>query len=480
MSIEGSHPDRFGEIPGSDDTTSTPGTESRALALPDRVDLVLRALERFGEEPAEPKWFSAAPKPRPRLFNRYWRALGMYKWIIAGVTAASALCGLGYVALQAPSYQAHTLIGTVDYEVNGTGDAQAELLENRTLRERTAGKIVAARPDWTRLIQKTAEGVSVRTKPEHGLVEISCSSPNPQLAAQYANVLAKEFIDERFATRVLGGQPAYAWIEQRLDRLRDEIDGAEKQMGMPAGPESGVAQGVSDQTLRELEKQYALVQLEDNARRAKLEISRHAPPESLPEVFDDDAIKADNRNLADLKRQLAGLKASFAPEYPQIHRIEAQISETEAEISRRAALIVDRLRGDAEVATARENSLARYIRDQKAHMADKTGSARNAALERRRKTYLDLYTALALRLQDAQVSTLLRSSFVVIDPASPPNEVIRGNVTNAPLTAMFIGFFGSVAFVFIRTAQDPTFVVLKGMRNQVGGFRRSSRGRFQS
>ena len=132
------------------------------------------------------------------------------------------------------------------------------------------------------------------------------------------------------------------------------------------------------------------------------------------------------------------------------------------------------------MATARENSLARYIGAQKAHLANKTGSARNEALERRRKTYLDLYTALALRLQDAQVSSLLRSSFVVIDPASPPKDVFRGNVTNAPLTAMFIGFFGSMTFVFIRTAQNPTFVVLKAARSQVSGFRMNSHGPVQS
>jgi uncharacterized protein involved in exopolysaccharide biosynthesis len=423
----------------------------------ERLELLIQRIEQLEAPRPFVLPYALAPRRKHRRSSAYWRALRLRGWFIAGTAAASTLCGVGWALHQTPAYEARTVIQAADSA--GPDAARAGILENAMLRERIARKILAVRPDWQGLVDQTARGLSVQVQPGRGLVEIACHSPEPHLAAQYANMLAAEFIGQQLEAGLSAPQPAHDLFAARLYQLGSRIDDVDRELSEAPAPAPTLITAVANDELFQLQAEASRAEADRIARSVHYDLTRRVSTETLPEVLDDSAIRADVATLSDLRRQLADLNASFTPEYPQIRRIEAQMAALEDDIARRKSLIVERLRNEVTIARTTEDTLARELTSKKAAAASESDrNARYEALRSGRDNDRQLYSALEEQVQNARVSMALRSTFIVTDPATPPNKPAHRDYLGAPLGGLLAGLFGSVAIVLIRTARNPASV----------------------
>lgn len=415
------------------------------------------------------------PAPRgadqqQRPYSKYRRALRLGKWGILGCGVAGGIFGLAWSLTRTPVYEARTLIEVIEAAKPRPAISYEAMVRGDGLRRRTSAKVLAARSDWSSLIESTASRVGVQWMPAEHLIQITCRSADSELAAQYANTLAAEFIDQRLETGWDSTQHAGEWLSGRLGRLQSKLEGEDLELQRAAELNADGSSSTAAQRLRQTQAEASRAQADRVAAQAKYELALHAPQESLPEVLDDDALRAGRRNLADLRRQVADLNASFTPEYPSIRRLQAQIASIESDIANASARIIERLKNDLTAARKRESLLSAEVANQSAALTDRAAlAARTEALRRTADQDRQLYTSLTERVKADQISTALEAvRFRIADAAPVPKVRAARDFATAPLLGLLSGLSVGILLATLRAARDRSVGMPGDMQRCLG------------
>src|SRR5262249_38135785 len=130
--------------------------------------------------------------------------------------------------------------------------------------------------------------------------------------------------------------------------------------------QNGGAQNLSEDKLKLLQNQLLTASAERITKQSVWESSQNRPTESLPSRIDSGPMAAYQTKLADLRRELADLSATFTPSHYRTQRVQAQIDELEKERAKERANIISRIRIEYEATLKRENELRRAY-DEQAH-----------------------------------------------------------------------------------------------------------------
>jgi uncharacterized protein involved in exopolysaccharide biosynthesis len=191
-----------------------------------------------------------------------------FKAMIAMLAITGALGGAAVSKIQSPLYRSHVWLDIQHIndsfldmrDVSPTANAgsgqelqtQARVLQSETLRRRAiasltgkTGSHATAVPGVARELRRApydpesvrtvAESVQVRTSESDRIVEVTCQSVNPQLAADFANALSDEFIKEGSEWRSAGAEGTAGWLNQQLQSLRSRLQQSEEQLQTYAG-----------------------------------------------------------------------------------------------------------------------------------------------------------------------------------------------------------------------------------------------------
>jgi len=435
-----------------------------ADSQPDPAVLRPRYVDYGLEEPA-------AGVPRGSLLE-YWRILRQRKGAVAIFGCLGILAGVLYTLPQTPVYQARTTIEIQGLNEdflhmrdlsptsgNAPGDpgtdlqTQVRILQTRALLNRVIQKLslekkpLVANPNrleaWCNALGITsaragdgresalraiAASLHVRAQVNTRLIEILCDSTNPQVAAEFANALAAEFIEQNLEARWQATQHTGTWLTRQMEDVKIKLEKSEDALQAYAR-ETGLVftqekDNVADQKLKRLQDELSKAEAERITRQSRYELATRAAADSLGEVLDDGSLKDLQGKLTDLRRQLAELSSSFTSEHYRVKRVEAQIATLEASLETARANILSRIRNDFESAQRREKLLAA---DYSASVQVVTAQADKVThyniLKREVDTSRQLYESLLQRVKEAGIASALRASNVrVVDPAVPPVE----------------------------------------------------------
>jgi len=459
--------------------------------------------------PAHGTWYydlSAAPED-PGLESggllEYWRIIQRRKGAVILITALGLVAAVLFTLPQTPVYQARTVLEiqgiNQDFmhmrEVNPTESTgynpeydvqtQVRLLEGKTLEDRVIDKLdLAARPAatsasrlaaWRKALGLSAPkssgktraarlgiDIKVRAQTNTRLIEITCDSTDPRLAAAYANTLTGEFIEQSLEGRWQAAQRTTEWLTRQLDDQKINLEKSEealqayaRQAGLIFTQEKD---NVAEQKLKQVEDELGRAQADRIAKQARYELTAHSGPDSLAEILDDANLKDAQSKLTDLRRQQADLAAIYTPSHFKVKRVEAQVVELESAIVRARANILARIKSDYEAAVRREKLLSDSSSGQTKSL---TGQAEAIAhyniLKREVDTNRQLYDNLLQRVKEAGVASALRASNIhVADAAEVPESPYKPSLFTNTAVGLLTGLFFGIAFVVFRERADRT------------------------
>ena len=284
----------------------------------------------------------------------YFRICWRNNWIVGLIAFSGFVFALLVSLPQQPMYRAQAAVEIQDANENflnkgfdssssGNGDTaetsfqtQIRLLRTESLLERVADKLhmhgrpgkndskpsflrsilplpkAAVMPERERLLQQIAQNLTVRVSGQTRVVEILYESPDPALAANFANTLVNEFIEQSQEVRWRSTQRTGEWLTRQLAAMKIKLEQSEAQlqaMAKASGlmPDSGKG-SIEDAKLRQLEDELSKAQAARLDRQSKLELASQSSAESLPEILDDPTIRDYTLKLTDLRRQFAELE----------------------------------------------------------------------------------------------------------------------------------------------------------------------------
>jgi succinoglycan biosynthesis transport protein ExoP len=421
------------------------------------------------------------------------RILGRHK-------ASLAVCALlfGVIAFlitrsQRPIYQARASIELQDmnvalpsisrsaqepqtYAVLSDLPTQIRILQSQTLASSALAKLRAATPAADYGPQQEAElktvanSMSIRSPGDSRVIEVLVDSPNPRLAADYANTLASEYIDQNTDQRLKLNRRTADWLARQVDEMRRKLESSEHDLqayAQRAGllftgntPGRG-ANSVSEETLRQRQLSLSAATAERALKQARNQVATGSPPEALPEVLDDPHLRGLRTQITDLQRQVADLSAVYTSEFPKIKRLQAEIQLLERSFERERAAVIEKVRNEYQEAIERERLLLNDYVDQTKVVTDQSEKAiQYQILARAVDNNRLLYDAMLRRINESGIDAALKASSIrLLDPATVPAVPYKPNISINTAVGVLFGLFAGAVAVIVRARSDRSIKV---------------------
>lgn len=447
-------------------------------------------------------------RPQPGSVLDYWGLLWRSKALFAGYVMAGLVVALGILCTQSRVYRARTTLEVQDLNRNfvdmklaspvsdSSEDAftdvqtQIKILESQTLIASALSKANihsaadlnpqpgaiahlagvlntgGADSEHETLPELAGKNLKVTVAGQTRIVEITFDAPRPELAASFANALTSEFIEQNTQARWQMNRQTSEWLGGQLTDLRNKLQDSESALGDYARKQSLIytadQQTVSEEKLRQLQAELSRAQADRMEKQSRFEIARTATPETLPEVLNDNNLRALETSLTDLRRKEAEMEVTFTADYSQTKKVHAEILALEEAIKQKRAEIVSRIANELSEAQRREQLLTAAYTDQTLRVTnDSQKSIQYDVLKREVDTNRQIYEAMLQRVKESTIAEAIRASNVrIIDPATPPHRPYKPNFPlGSAAGLLFGGMFGVVAIVLrARTdssVQDP-------------------------
>ena len=298
---------------------------------------------------------------------------------------------------------------------------------------------------------------SFDARPVNGtrLIELSCDSTSPQMASQFINAMATEFVEETARSRSQNSQKTNEWLSAQIEETKIKLQEAEGRLQEYAKNSgnlfAGQASTLDDSKLKQLQDELAGIQADRIAKQARYEMASKSAPGSIPEVLDNDALRNYQTEIADLKRQKALLETTLTPTNPKVQKVSAQLSVLEESLRKEAADMLGRIRTDYESAQRREKLLASAYAAQSQRVGSIAGkSAEYNSLKREVDTAQQMYQSLLVQASQADVNSSLPINPVrLVEPSTPPALPYKPrpilNITFGVIAGLFLT--GGIVFL---------------------------------
>lgn len=442
------------------------------------------------------------PTPaQPNGLLEYWRMASSYKGILSAFALAGALGGFLIGLPKTPLYRARTSLEvlelnedfmnmkqtnpltTTDYSYDTSeSQTQVKILESDALLKRTIrdlhgdnkpGAILtdSAEPAWRsflhvpvpgqvnhrqQLLGEAAASRSVRVTPRTRILELSIDSADPKLAADFANTLANEYIEESQETRWRSSQKTSEWLATELNNTRLKLEKSENALQQYA-QSSGLVftdpqTNIADQKLQQIQGELSAATADRITKQSRFELAQNAPPDSLPDVLDNSALRQIAAKLNELRVELANLRATYSPEYSKTQKVEAEIATLQTAFDASRSNILARIKNDYQEAMRKERLLSStYDTQTRVVVGQSEKAIQYNILKREADSNRQLYDTMLQHLKESTVASALRTSNVrVLDEAEVPTVPFSPNFKVNTILGFVVGLIIGSGFILLR------------------------------
>jgi polysaccharide biosynthesis transport protein len=322
------------------------------------------------------------------------------------------------------------------------------------LREMRSGLSLAA---WS-LKAKSVTGTRI--------IAISTESTIPEIASNFVNTLAVEYIAQNTQQRSTTTQKTSQWLESQLEETKVKLEEAEgrlqafqKQSGIVFG---GVGEQQESQNtlastkLRSLTSDLASIQQERITKQAKfdavMDMIKKGTPELIPEIGDNLLLRSLQTKLAEDKKQYNDLIARYTATNPKVTVVQQEMDEIQAQLKRESDAIVQRIRNDYEQALNRESYLKKAYTAEAASMTGEQDKAAQYSLLRREvQIYQQTLSLMLAQVNQASVVAAVPANNIrVLDMAFPSGMPYKPDPTNFLTVGTIVGIGIGFGLVFLK------------------------------
>ncbi|MDD5223823.1 MAG: polysaccharide biosynthesis tyrosine autokinase [bacterium] len=437
----------------------------------------------------------------------YWRIILKHRWTIAAFFTVIVVVVTVGSFLTEPVYRATAqilierespkVLGLPEVMNLNTADkdyyqTQYEMLKSRSLAERTVTALdLIHHPEFARKEKKTSEDAPANKTPADSLtaptwllnaflnrviiepvknsrlVNVGFEAKDPALAARSANTLAEQYIRQNLDLHSRLSQQASEWLWQEIRDQRKKLEESESALQNYKVTQGIIAieekETITPQKLAELNTELISVQnqrveLETKCHQIDALIARNGSPESIPEVINNSFIQNLKAQESKLIQDRAELSSKFGPKHPQMIRLTSELETIQGQIKSEEDKIITSIRGQFQVAQAREKNLKGAFEAQKNEALDLSRkSVQYNILKREVDTNSQMYDRLMQRLRETSISEQIETTNIrIVDRAEEPKKPIRPKKQTNILLAALIGLSLGIGLAFFFEYLDTS------------------------
>lgn len=218
-----------------------------------------------------------------------------------------------------------------------------------------------------KVIDAVLQNLAVSNPPRSYTLNLSFESVDPKKAARVVNRLADLYLVDQLEVKFEATQRANEWLNERVAQLRSKVRSSEEAAQQFRERHQLVqtrSEGlVNEQQLAQINTQLVTAktelariearqrQIEQNVREGRIEES------GLLEVLQSPLIQRLKEQESEVQRDRAELATRYGPKHPKMLNVQAELADIKDKIAFEIDKIVASIRGEAEVAKIRVQTL---------------------------------------------------------------------------------------------------------------------------
>lgn len=322
-------------------------------------------------------------------------------------------------------------------------------------------------PEITDPLQVMQEGLetaygSFNARPvnQTRLIELSCDSTSPQMAAQFINTMASEFMSEAMLSRSQSSQKTNEWLASQIEETKLRLQEAEQReqdfVKLTGNMFASASGTLDDSKLQQLQSELSTIQASRIAKQTQYEIAAKGSPETLADLLHDSELSGIQSSILDLTRERAALLTTLGPQHTRVQKIDAQLSTLRASLREKTANTLARLKNDYEAGRRQEELLAAAYSAQLRRVSSISGkTAENNGLKREVETLRQMYQGLTVQANQAGMSTSVPvNPLRLVEPATPPTLPYSPRPILNMGFGLISGLFLTIGVAFLREKLD--------------------------
>ncbi len=337
-----------------------------------------------------------------------------------------------------------------------------------------------------RIFKTFTRNLKVKSLGGTRLIEVHFLNPDPQIAADVANLLVKDLQEQDFRTRFAATAQVSDWLQKELSDLKSQVTTSQEQLNH-VQKEAGILG--SDETnnvvmtkLEELNQQLTQAEANRILKEAVYKLAKSGNPETISSIAGtgmtgSGAVNTNAMALidtlrgqeAELKVQYAQASAKFGSAYPLLRQLQTQLAQVDESIQAEIAKLAARSENDYLAAKHSEGMLRDLFEIQKAEanrLNDK--AVQYTILKQDVESSRRLYDDLLGKLKEGGVLAGLHSTnIVVLDPARTAAEPARPIYLLNLGLGFGLGLFGGIVLAFVRDGLDDTLFTPEDVEENV-------------
>lgn len=478
--------------------------QNQAELLPNGTTVVPEGEARGYYEPSQPSALS--------VVEHAWAALLNHRNLVIGIILATLALGVLATFLATPQFTSKIRLevlpdSPIATSVEGQRDkelinelsfynTQYSLLKSDSLAERVvrAGNLTNDKSFLAAFKLEVPEGAMTSTQRQDvarsaknilldllevspvrssSLVDVSFSTPSPELSAKLANLWGQQFLQATIDRRFAATSDARSYLETRLEALRQNLETSERSL-INYGTNKGIVtiSSETDGDGRTRNQTLVATDIRDvSASLSKARESRIAAEADLANsttgVTSQNAQTIGNlrQKRAETAAELARKQTTFADDYPEIVSLRAQVATLDRAIGDEAGRATRGTREAYNAAVRRERELQSEMDGllQKYNVQQRD-SIEMAILQREVDSNRQLYEGLLQRYKEIGVAGVGTNNISVVDRALPAEKPSTPILWLNILISLIVGTGLAAGAIFglekidssIRDPQDVT------------------------
>jgi uncharacterized protein involved in exopolysaccharide biosynthesis len=165
------------------------------------------------------------------------------------------------------------------------------------------------------------------------LIELSCESTSPDVAAQFLNAMAQEFVEDTSHSRIQTAQKTSEWLAAQIEETKARVQEAEEKLRDFVAASGNVFAGadatLDDTKLAQLKGELARIQSERIARQTRYELTLKNHARLARRSARRSRAAWLSAQLEGLKKDRAVLSITYTAKDKKVEKIDAEIGSVQ-------------------------------------------------------------------------------------------------------------------------------------------------------
>jgi len=425
------------------------------------------------------------------LHKRRWLALGTFSAVVVGTVI--------WTFTQTPIYEGAVKI-LIDREPPRVVNIQdVQPTETASLDYyQTQYEIIKSRPVVARAIESqglarrmprlaTANDpvasllrvVKVEPKRNTRLVDIKVQDPDPQLAADVANGIAKAYTRYNLESKLLSTREALVWLSENMNELKAKVQDSEVAL-QKYREKAGIVgmeqqRNITSQKMMDLNRAFLDAQAQRLAVESRLKelvplVKGNVQSGLLLTSKDNPLLQKLIADYSNLEVDLSKALRTYKDKHPEVLKIQSQMGQVQERMQAEIQAALKSVEAEYRVAKGREDSLAVRIEQVKREALDLNDKEiQYSALLRETSSNQQLYDVVLKRVKETGLSGGLEANNIrIVEDAIVPNVPVRPRPLLNIALALVVGVMLGAGLAFFLEYFDNTIKTPEEVERYLG------------